>query len=208
MKTHQPIRFLSYTTSWSVSQAVSIIRNTVTMGHPPAVLLVVTVTSVILLCCSVWAQQELCQAFIKDFTVDEFVLSGKRMILFSREKNWADAKAHCESIGMRLLTTSTKKEADDLKEYLNKRVWDGRVPQFIHWYFWLGANNLDPDGVWRWQTTKQDMTYTAWGEGEPSGGDEHCLELRMTSYELTIWNDIWCNVRKRYICEVEDTGLN
>lgn len=156
------------------------------------------------------AQRELCQAFVQECERDEFIVGSKRMILFSREKNWADAKAHCESRGMRLLTTTTKKEVDDLKTYLNSRIWDGR-PDVYFWNLWLAANSLDPKGVWTWQTTKQDLnsTYTSWASGEPNGGEsEACMELNLIYFDESRWNDVKCSDRKRYICETFDGGLN
>ena len=164
---------------------------------------------ILLLAHCAWAQKELWQSFIQDCERDEFKVGSKRMILFSREKTWSDAKDHCERIGRRLLTTSSKKEVDDLKDYLNSRVWDGR-PDIQFWNLWLAATDLDPKGVWTWQTSKQDLnsTYTTWANGEPSGGEEHCMELKLIYFDATWWNDVKCEVKKRYICEIFDGGLN
>ena len=154
-------------------------------------------------------QPELCQNWLRDHNRDEFRVGNKRMVLFSREKNWHDAFAHCESIGMRLLTTSTKNEVELLTKYLNSRVWDTR-PDLFFWYLWMGANDIDQEGVWVWKTLEgRNFTYVSWGGGEPNGGrDENCLDLRMTDAVDSWWNDSNCNVRRRYICEVEDSGLN
>lgn len=165
---------------------------------------------VILLSHTTWAQRELWQSFIQECERDEFKVGSKRMILFSREENWSDAKDHCEKIGRRLLTTTTKKEVDDLKDYLNFRIWGGRPYRFHYWNLWLAATDLDPKGIWTWQTTKQEvnLTYSSWADGEPSGGNEHCMELKLINYDDTWWNDHECEVKKRYICEIFDGGLN
>lgn len=153
-------------------------------------------------------QRELCQAFIQECQRDEFVVGQKRMVLFSREKNWQDAKTQCEQMGMRLLTTSTKVEVDKLKTYLNSRIWDG-APDVYFWNLWLAANKLDPKGVWQWKTSGQNLTYTSWAEGEPNGGDhESCMELNLIYFDESRWNDVKCSDRKRYICETDDAGLN
>lgn len=179
------------------------------MRHTPEVISLL-VTLVIVLFHHTEAQRELCQAFIQQCERDEFTVGSKRMILFSREKSWADAKTDCESRGMRLLTTTTKKEVDDLTMYLGSRIWDGH-PGGYYWNLWMAANSVDPKGVWRWQTTKQDLnsTYTSWGKGEPNGGEwEACMELVSTHFDQTRWNDARCSDRKRYICETFDWGLN
>lgn len=152
-------------------------------------------------------QLEICRTLLQECHRDEFNIGNKRMVLFSKEKTWAEAKRHCERIGMRLLTTATKPETDQVKTYLNSRVWDRADIQF--WNLWLGANDIDQNNVWVWKTTGQNMTYTAWGKDEPNGGEkENCLELHYVAYEETKWNDANCDFRKRYICELEEDGLN
>lgn len=149
------------------------------------------------------AQPELCQACNQYCQQDEFIVGIKRMVLFAQEKNWWDAKAHCEKIGMRLLTTSTKYQVDLLKDYLNSRIWDG-PPDIQFWGIWLDASSLDADRVWKWRSTGELVTYTTWGQGEPTGEyQERCLELKWIRYNETQWNDNYCNVRMRFICEKE-----
>lgn len=156
------------------------------------------------------AQRELCQTFIQECQRDEFVVGSKRMVLFSKEKTFQRAKEHCKKIGMRLLATPTKDQVELLKTYLNSRIFEG-PPDVYFWGLWLDATNLDEDRVWKWRThaAGQNLTYTSWGKGEPNGGDrEHCLELKWIVFEETRWNDARCEHRKRYICEVDEGGLN
>ena len=176
-------------------------QTVVKMGHFVAIILLSAV-SVIL------AQRELCQEFLQECQSDDFKVGSKRMILFSREKSWAEAKDHCEKMGRRLLTTTTRKDVDDLKDYLKARVAGNRRYTFTYWNLWLAATDLEPEGVWTWQTSKQDLnsTYTTWAKGEPSGGDEHCLELSRINFDNTWWNDVDCEAKKRYICEMYDGG--
>lgn len=157
----------------------------------------------------VQGQLEICRTLLQECNRDEFNVGNKRMVLFSKEKTWADAKRHCERIGMRLCTTATKEETDLLKTYLNSRIWDRADIQF--WNLWLGANDIDENNVWVWKTTGQKMNYTTWAKDEPNGGDkENCLELKYIYYDESMWNDVNCAFRKRYICEMEESssGLN
>lgn len=152
-------------------------------------------------------QLEICTTLLQECNRDEFKIGSKRMVMFSKEKSWEDARQHCEHLGMRLLTTSTKAEVDQLKTYLNSRVSD--LPQKTFWHLWLGATDIDQDGVWTWKATGEKLTYTAWAKDEPNGGDkENCLEWKLILYNDVMWNDAKCSIRKRFICEVEDGGLS
>lgn len=157
---------------------------------------------------TVRAQLELCKSFVQQCNRDEFLVGRKRMVIFHQEKNWEDAKAHCESIGMHLLATTTKKEVDDLKTYLNSRIWDSRTDAYF-WNLWLAANDFEENNVFKWTATGQNLTYTTWAKDEPNGGSrENCLELKLIYYDETWWNDAICTDRKRYICEMPEGGLN
>lgn len=152
-------------------------------------------------------QLEICTTLLQECSRDEFNVGNKRMVLFSKEKSWEEARRHCEQKGMRLLTTSTKAEMDAVKTYLNSRVSD--LPQKTYWHLWMGGSDIDQEGDWTWKATGHNLTYTAWAKDEPNGGDkENCLELKLIRYNEVLWIDNKCSIRKRYICEVETGGLN
>lgn len=67
--------------------------------------------------------------------------------------------------------------------------------------FWIGGNDIDAEGQWRWVTSGNPLTFTDWAPGEPNntGGNEDCLLLLPnTAYQ---WNDATCSTRSLYICE-------
>jgi hypothetical protein len=56
---------------------------------------------------------------------------------------------------------------------------------------YIGATDVDEEGVWRWDEdrAKINETFDNWGPGEPSGGDqENCLEVMELHDGL--WNDV------------------
>lgn len=149
-------------------------------------------------------QMDVCRSLIHRCDRDEFIINGKRMVLFSLEKNWSDAREHCKSIGMQLLATRTKKDVDAIEKYLNNRIFGAGPFEHFNWNLWLDATDQAKEGEWKWITAGENLnlTYTTWGAGEPNGRNwENCLELMFISGYLTFWNDSKCNHRKRYICE-------
>ena len=69
---------------------------------------------------------------------------------------------------------------------------------------WLNGTDTLKEGEWRWINSMKriaDGNFTDWLEGNPSGGNEHCLEMKAV-YDLK-WNDDECYHRQKYICEKE-----
>lgn len=126
-----------------------------------------------------------------------------------QEANWWQAREDCEKRGMKLLTPTFKQDNDELKDFLNNRIWErGPILDNIYWYLWTSGNDLGVEGQWRWNTTGDPFNYTTWLAGEPNGETvENCMELRMVTYNSILWNDANCYYKKRYICENDDNGL-
>nr|KAG5701834.1 hypothetical protein BaRGS_019045 [Batillaria attramentaria] len=78
---------------------------------------------------------------------------------------------------------------------------NARFKFFIDSY-WLGGSDQPPatDGQFVWVSDNRLITFTDWAQGEPSGGNENCLEIRVPFNSM--WNDRNCNVQNRYICEI------
>lgn len=66
----------------------------------------------------------------------------------------------------------------------------GAFPRIEPEYVWLGANDEDFEGIFRW-ITGEDFRYEAWDPGEPNGGAaENCLDFSDGSIG---WNDERCD---------------
>ncbi|KAL4223493.1 hypothetical protein ACF0H5_016964 [Mactra antiquata] len=95
-------------------------------------------------------------------------------------------------MGARLAEVNSEAE-NELLVKINKESPDRSIR------IWLGASDLEKEGVWKWQTSKQPITYQKWNKGEPNGRmRENCLHF----YEGSgTWNDIPCDRTFNYICE-------
>ena len=58
---------------------------------------------------------------------------------------------------------------------------------------WLGATELQKQGIYAWNSTGLPVGYTNWYTGQPdrNGGSEHCMT--MISGDFGKWNDVDCN---------------
>ena len=70
---------------------------------------------------------------------------------------------------------------------------------------WLGGNDIDVEGEWRWVTSGDLVTWTTWGDTEPNGGtSENCVIL----YPAGDWNDWGCqHASALAVCEFACIGV-
>ena len=64
--------------------------------------------------------------------------------------------------------------------------------------FWMGLNDIDEEGVYRWVGSGEVTNWQRWKSGEPdTSGDEDCVSV--FGYE---WADRGCDLEEYYsICE-------
>jgi hypothetical protein len=117
---------------------------------------------------------------------------------------WSDARSACQALGTGWDLTTVHDAA--------RNTWLigllGKVPDA-----WIGASDLDTEGVWRWVTDTTAFwnggptgasvggAFVSWNGGaaaEPNGGEpSDCLRLRVT----TGWADFQCATPYASICE-------
>nr|XP_011411986.1 perlucin [Crassostrea gigas] len=125
----------------------------------------------------------------------------------SRENaTWNTANAKCREMSSNLAIVNNKAENNFLigivKEY---------AQAYIH-NFWLDANDIEREGHFIWQSTRQPLVYKNWNPNEPSGGTEDCLEMLFKEYvdeqHIGQWNDKICSHENHFICEksIENGG--
>jgi hypothetical protein len=107
--------------------------------------------------------------------------------LFIRSaKSWWDAKAICESLGYGLVTVNDASEASWLRGFEGPHSW------------WLGYNDTQTEGVWRW--SHGSSSYTNWQSGEPNNvNNEDCAHDNWAG--RSGWNDYPCDIGQYFICE-------
>jgi hypothetical protein len=75
------------------------------------------------------------------------------------------------------------------------------VASYANSKWWIGLNDLEQTGVWRWQNGTP-FDYQHWGAGEPNdiSGSEHCGELNRFGVDGG-WNDEPCEQAQPFVCE-------
>ena len=98
---------------------------------------------------------------------------------------WQEAKTACNNISGRLVEIETEEEQALLVAEKKKR---SNLPPNM----WIGLNDLDEEGVWRWNESAR-TTFTAWAVGQPNSvrGEQDCAVMYFKSNGK--WNDFWCN---------------
>jgi len=113
---------------------------------------------------------------------------GQGCYMFLEERmNWFMAKAACEARSGYLVEVDTEDENNLLiaeTQRLGLRS------------LWIGLNDLDNQGVWRWSRYRRKAVFTAFSFGKPSynverNGMEHCVILKHRNG----WNNIDCYKR-------------
>jgi len=67
--------------------------------------------------------------------------------------------------------------------------------------FWIGANDIDKENNWVWESDESKVVFSDWDGGGPNNDlNEDCGEIRL-GLSLYKWNDAQCYNDKLYICE-------
>ena len=106
-------------------------------------------------------------------------------------KTWQDAQSYCREHHSDLATISNMEDNNiALKSKTNGN------------YVWIGLNNNNPQGAWRWSDSS-DASFYNWKKGEPNGDGKslhnYCVEMKQDG----LWNDKSCNTKRPFICHGE-----
>jgi hypothetical protein len=67
--------------------------------------------------------------------------------------------------------------------------------------FWIGANDIDIEDDWVWESDKSKLLFSDWLDGEPNNyNNEDCGIMRWHN-SLYRWIDDKCHRPYLYICE-------
>ncbi|EDY19247.1 C-type lectin domain protein [Chthoniobacter flavus Ellin428] len=108
--------------------------------------------------------------------------------LYLDKATWRQARGRCEDLHGQLVVIPDAATQDFVR-----KVADGRQ-------IWLGATNEHSQhGKYKW-VDGTDLTFQAWDHGQPSGGNEHFLEIwkKDGSWNDGVLNDAYV---VGYICE-------
>ena len=66
--------------------------------------------------------------------------------------------------------------------------------------FWIGANDIDIEDDWIWESDKSRLLFSDWHVNEPNSDDEDYGTIKWSNSQYK-WNDNLCNNLFLYICE-------
>ncbi|XP_060552956.1 versican core protein-like isoform X2 [Ruditapes philippinarum] len=109
---------------------------------------------------------------------DEWICHGNSCYFVDQtQRNWDDGKRYCVENGAFLADIKTQEE----HLFIAKNVLN------VYW-MWIGGNDLDNEGDWRWLDGTQVGNWTnSWGPDQPNGGTENCLAIFNK-----MWHDFGC----------------
>nr|XP_034324874.1 perlucin-like protein isoform X2 [Crassostrea gigas] len=134
---------------------------------------------------------------------------GSCYLFASEQANWPEAQAVCSSMNSHLVEIETQTEnafvEGELKIIHNH---DSHSNNQNDVSYWLGGNDIEIEGVFKWVRSDQPLTYTDWSPGQPDDANgEDCMELR-GAFQYH-WNDLPCNIPHHFICETQASeGVN
>ncbi|XP_068224470.1 perlucin-like protein isoform X2 [Palaemon carinicauda] len=102
---------------------------------------------------------------------------------------WNDGLEYCRSIGADYVHISSFAEWDFVSGLIGEKTW-------------IGLNDQEEEGTFRWSHDKSLPQYNKWMSGEPNDyyGDEDCVVSH--PYYNNHWNDISCDQEFKFACEV------
>ncbi|XP_060720554.1 C-type lectin domain family 4 member M-like [Tachysurus vachellii] len=105
----------------------------------------------------------------------------------AEKKTWSESRQDCRKRGADLAIINTSEKRDFI------------VTQLSNNEAWIGLNDIDREGVWKW-VDGSPLTTRLWCQGEPNNaGDEDCVETGSPSRNC--WNDQPCQSQLIWICE-------
>jgi hypothetical protein len=112
--------------------------------------------------------------------------------------DWYQAQEWCQKNDAKLVEYSDMDEVtfviSTAKAYRNWRTidWAG---------FWVGAHDLQHEGVFKWSTSHIQVHFNYWLPGQPDSNsvDEDCMMTLVNKQGK--WNDAPCDRKLYFVCE-------
>ncbi|XP_048780982.2 echinoidin-like [Ostrea edulis] len=127
----------------------------------------------------------------------------------SDQASWPEAAAFCVTMNSNLVEIESATENAFIEGELKIiHGHDSHAQNQNEVSYWLGGNDLEVEGTFKWARSGESVTFTDWNPGQPDDfhSGEDCMELQgAMDYH---WNDLPCTARHRFICEspVTDEG--
>ena len=67
-------------------------------------------------------------------------------------------------------------------------------------HFWIGANDIDIEDDWIWESDESKLLFSDWHVGEPNNHGEYCGNMKWYNSQYK-WNNNECYHLSLYICD-------
>ncbi|XP_059140765.1 uncharacterized protein LOC131928694 [Physella acuta] len=124
--------------------------------------------------------------------------------LYRQKLSWPGARVYCSNMGNGVHFAEIYDNITN--NLLTKILTVSDLPSGV----WLGGNDLEEEGVWRWEHSNKKIELfspSQWEDDEPSNTSgstkEDCLELFNWRSNTFKWNDHACKDKKPFMCMSE-----
>ncbi|XP_075886997.1 CD209 antigen-like isoform X2 [Nelusetta ayraudi] len=118
--------------------------------------------------------------------------SGSCYSLSTQALSWEKAREFCIKEGANLVTIDNAEEQEFVSEKITGDTW-------------IGLNDREEEGTWKWAMDNSPLIHPFWSENQPDNGgqnqgwgEEDCVHLQLWSKK---WNDLRCNYSTNCMCE-------
>ena len=122
--------------------------------------------------------------------------SSSSYSVFDKKRNWSDALSFCQRFGADLVKIESQGET----EFINA-TWLLSLEKM-----WIGLNDLEVEGVWKWSDNTSLGVYSNWGYREPNNWqNQDCVVIKRgfmgADFFDAKWEDADCERTLLYLCE-------
>ncbi|XP_017903993.1 PREDICTED: C-type lectin domain family 6 member A isoform X2 [Capra hircus] len=123
---------------------------------------------------------------------------GSSCYFISSEENfWAKSEQNCIGMGAHLVVINTETEQDFIIQQLNKTF-----------SYFLGLSDPQGNGNWQWiDQTPYKENVRFWHQNEPNFSAEECASVVFWDGRGWGWNDVFCDSKRKSICEMKKIYL-